>query len=163
MTELNSWLPWIVSIPLMLAGLVGSVFPALPGVALIWGGMLSFYFLDDLHRLDITFLIIQGILTASTYVADYLITIWGVKKYDGSKAAAWGAALGSLLVFVIGPLGIIIGPLLGAIAGDLISGQMLKQAFRSGFGSFVGFLFAMLYRLIVCGVMLFWFVIKVIW
>jgi len=154
-------IPYIVSIPLIVAGFAGSVFPALPGVILVWAGMLSFFLLDTLHRLDVVFILIQAVLAASTYAADYLITIWGVKKFDGSKAAAWGAVLGSLLVFVIGPFGIIVGPLIGAIVGDLIAGQALKQAFRSGFGSFVGFLFAMIYRLFICGIMVSWFVLKI--
>ena len=153
-------IPYIVSIPLIVAGFAGSVFPALPGVVLVWAGMLAFSLLDHLHRLDMFFIIVQAALAASTYAADYLITIWGVKKFDGSKAAAWGAVLGSLLIFVIGPVGIVVGPLVGAIAGDLIAGQAIKQAFRSGFGSFVGFLFAMIYRLFICGIMVSWFVLK---
>ncbi len=153
-------IPYIVSIPLILFGFAGSVFPALPGVILVWAGMFTFYLLDPMHRLDTFFIVVQAILTGSTYAADYAITIWGVKRFDGSKAAAYGAVLGSLMIFLIGPLGIIIGPLVGAVAGDLIAGQALKQAFRSGFGSFVGFLFAMIYRLLVCGIMVSWFVIK---
>ncbi|MCI5226016.1 MAG: DUF456 family protein, partial [Candidatus Electrothrix sp. AX2] len=46
-----------------------------------------------------------------------------------SKAAAWGAVLGSLLVFVLGPIGIIVGPLLGAIAGELIMGEQVESNF----------------------------------
>jgi len=153
-------LPYVVSIPLILAGFAGSVFPALPGVVLVWAGMFAFYLFDSFDRLDTVFIIIQAVMAASTYAADYLITIWGVKRFDGSRAAAWGAVAGSLLVFVIGPLGIIVGPLIGAIAGDLIAGQALKQAFRSGLGSFVGFLFAMIYRLMICGIMVCWFAIK---
>ncbi len=153
-------IPYVVSVPLILAGFAGSVFPALPGVVLVWAGMFAFFLLDHSHRLDTFFILTQAGLAASTYAADYMITIWGVRKFDGSKAAAWGAVLGSLLIFVIGPIGIVVGPLAGAIVGDLIAGQALKQAFRSGFGSFIGFLFAMIYRLLICGIMVSWFVLK---
>ena len=153
-------IPYVVSVPLILAGFAGSVFPALPGVVLVWAGMFAFFLLDHSDRLDIFFILMQAGMAASTYVADYMITIWGVRKFDGSKAAAWGAVLGSLLIFVIGPIGIVVGPLAGAIVGDLIAGQALKQAFRSGFGSFIGFLFAMIYRLLICGIMVSWFVLK---
>ncbi len=158
----NNIIAYAVSIPLMLAGLAGSVFPALPGVAMVWGGMLAFFLLDKYNELSVTFLVIQAVLALSSYAADYLITIWGVKKFGGSKAAAVGAVLGTLAVFVIGPFGIILGPLAGAVIGELVAGNQYKQALRSGIGSFVGFIFTMIYRLAICGIMLTWFALEVI-
>ncbi len=157
----NSILLYGLSVPLMIAGLAGSVFPALPGVALVWAGMFVYYLLDPANHLSVTFLVIQGLIAASSYIADYLITMWGVKKFGGSRAAAIGAALGSLAVFVMGPIGIIAGPLAGAIIGDLFAGNAIRQALKSGAGSFVGFLFTMTYRLIVCGIMISWFIVRI--
>ncbi len=82
--------------------------------------------------------------------------------YGGSKAAAWGAVFGSLLIFVIGPIGILIGPLMGAIAGELIMGQALKQALHSGFGSFLGFIGGSLAKVVISCIMVAWFVARIL-
>lgn len=156
----NTVISLLLSIPLILAGLAGAVFPAVPGVILVWVGMFVFFIADNADRLSWSFLLIQGLMALSTYAADYIITIWGVKKFKGSKAAAWGAVLGSLLIFILGPLGLILGPLIGAVAGDLVAGREIRQALRSGFGSFLGFIFAMMNRIVVCGIMISWFVIR---
>ena len=145
----------------MIAGLAGSVFPALPGVAMVWAGMLAYFLLDSRGDLSVTFLVVECLIAASSYAADYLITMWGVKKFGGSKAAAVGAVIGTLALFIIGPIGIVIGPLAGAVIGDLVAGNVIKQALMSGIGSFVGFLFTMLYRLLVCGIMIGWFIVRI--
>lgn len=156
----NTLIPLGLSLPFMVAGLAGSVFPAIPGVILVWIGMLLFFITDNADRLSLLFIFIQGVMALSTYAADYIITIWGVKRFKGSRVAAWGAVLGSLMIFVLGPLGLVLGPLVGAVAGDLLAGREIKQAFKSGFGSFLGFIFAMMYRIVVCGIMISWFVIR---
>ncbi len=158
----NNFAAYAVSLPMMIAGVAGSVFPALPGVVLVWAGMLAFFLLDKNNELSVTFLVIQAVLTLSSYAADYLITVWGIKRFGGSKAAAAGAVIGMLAVFVIGPFGIILGPLAGAVAGELLAGNQYRQALKSGVGSFVGFLFTMIYRLAICGIMLTCFALEVI-
>ncbi len=152
----------IVSFALIVTGVAGLLLPALPGAVMIWLGIVAFGLLaPDVHW-PISFYIAQGLLALSTYIIDYLATVWGVKKFKGSKAGAIGAVVGMLLVFVMGPLGIIIGPFVGAIAGELIAGGELRQALTSGFGSFVGFIVATFLRLLVCGIMISWFLYKAV-
>jgi uncharacterized protein YqgC (DUF456 family) len=81
--------------------------------------------------------------------------------YGGSRAAAWGAVLGSFMIFVIGPLGILVGPLMGAIAGELIMGEEVRQALQSGFGSFLGFIGGALAKIVISCIMVFWFVMQI--
>jgi len=152
----------LVSFVLIVTGVAGLLLPALPGAVMIWLGIAAFGFLaPDVHW-PISFYIGQGFLALSTYVIDYLATVWGVKKFKGSKAGAIGAVLGMLLVFVMGPLGIIIGPFVGAIVGELFAGGELRQALTSGFGTFVGFVVATFLRLFICGIMISWFLYKAV-
>ncbi len=152
----------LISLALIITGVAGLLLPALPGAFMIWLGIVAFGFLTpDIHW-SMSFYIAQALLALSTYAIDYLATVWGVRKFKGSKAGAIGAVIGMLLVFVAGPPGLIIGPFLGAIAGELLAGGELRQALTSGFGSFIGFIVATFLRLLICGVMISWFLYKVV-
>lgn len=152
---------FLAALPFIAAGFVGIVFPALPGTILIAGGFLVYGFITGFDSLSGWFFIGQCVLICLSYAVDFMATAWGVRKFGGSKAAAWGAGLGSLLVFVIGPPGILIGPLLGAIIGELIMGEQLKQALHSGIGSFLGFLGGVAAKMLIAGIMVAWFIIEI--
>ena len=149
---------FLASVPLILGGVIGTVFPALPGTVLIFCGFFVYGLITGFDSLSGWFFLGQGGLVGLSYLVDFLATAFGVKVFGGSKAAAWGAVLGSLLVFVIGPIGILVGPLLGAIAGELIMGEQVKQALHSGFGSFLGFIGGVTVNLFLSGIMIAWFI-----
>ncbi len=149
---------FLASLPFIIGGLVGTVFPALPGTVLILIGFVVYGLITGFDSLSTWFFVGQTVLVALSYLIEFLATAFGVKMFGGSKAAAWGAVLGSLLVFVLGPIGIIVGPLLGAIVGELIMGEQIKQALHSGFGSFLGFMAGVIANLIISGLMIAWFV-----
>ncbi|MEA2116310.1 MAG: DUF456 family protein [Thermodesulfobacteriota bacterium] len=153
---------FLASVPFIVAGFVGTLFPVLPGTILILCGFLAYGLITGFDTLSLLFFIGQSVLVGLSYLVDFLATAFGVKMYGGSKAAAWGAVLGSLLIFVIGPIGILIGPLVGAIAGELIMGQELKQALHSGFGSFLGFIGGSLAKVVISCIMVAWFVARIL-
>ena len=148
----------LASLPFLIGGLVGTVFPALPGTALILVGFLVYGSITGFDSLSVGFFVGQMVLVALSYLIEFFATAFGVKMFGGSKAAAWGAVLGSLLIFVLGPIGIIVGPLLGAIAGELIMEEQIKQALHSGVGSFLGFMGGVIANLVISGLMIAWFV-----
>lgn len=152
----------LAALPLISAGVVGTVFPALPGTALIFCGFLAYGLITGFSSLSGWFFLGQGLLVGISYLMDFAATVWGVRKFGGSKAAAWGAALGTLLVFVLGPVGILIGPLLGAIIGELLMGEQLRQALHSGIGSFLGFIVGTAVKLLLAGIMSAWFFWQII-
>lgn len=152
---------FLAAMPFIAAGFVGIVFPALPGAILIAGGFLVYGLITGFDSLPVWFFVGQGMLICLSYAVDFSATAWGVRKFGGSKAAAWGAALGSLLVFVIGPPGILIGPLLGAVVGELLMGEQLRQALHSGVGSFLGFIGGTAAKLLIAGIMVAWFVFQI--
>ena len=90
---------------------------------------------------------------------DYLLPAVGAKKFGASKYGFWGAIIGMLLgIIFVPPLGIIIGAFLGAISGELIAGKEASKALKAGWGVFVGVMVGMLLKLILAGVMTFYFI-----
>jgi uncharacterized protein YqgC (DUF456 family) len=152
----------IISFILLVTGIAGMILPGLPGALLVWLGIVAYGFLNPNVHWSMTFFLMEGLLALLTYVVDYLATIWGVSKFKGTKAGAIGAVLGMTFVFIMGPPGLIIGPFIGAVTGELVAGGEMRQALTSGFGTFVGFLVATFVRLLLCGIMISWFVAKVI-
>ena len=153
---------FLAALPFIIGGLVGTVFPALPGTVLILVGFLVYGLITGFDSLSAWFFVGQTVLVALSYLIEFLATAFGVKMFGGSKAAAWGAVFGSLLVFVLGPIGIIVGPLIGAIAGELIMGEQIKQALHSGFGSFLGFMGGVIANLVISGLMIAWFIWQIV-
>lgn len=138
---------------LIVGGILGSILPFLPGPPLSYGGLLLLHFTQN-HQFTNRFLLIWGIVTVVTYLIDYFIPIWGTKRFGGSRQGIWGSIIGLVAgIFFFPPFGIIIGPFAGAIIGELIAGKTHSDAFRSGFGSFVGFLLGTLIQLIAAGLM----------
>lgn len=89
--------------------------------------------------------------------ADYVLPAAATRKFGGTKAGMIGGMIGTVAGVILPiPFGIILGPLLGAIIGDLYGGNQIRSAFKSGFGSFLGFLFAtslkLLYAIILGGI-----------
>ncbi len=133
--------------------------PVLPGVVLIFAGTLIYgFFVHFQGGLNLYFYIGQGIALVLIFFLDYLAGIWGTRKYGGSSAAAWGSVIGAVLgIFTLGPLGIIVGPFIGAVAADFVKRGNLKAATRAGVGTIVGFLGGTAVKFIIEIVMIIWF------
>jgi uncharacterized protein YqgC (DUF456 family) len=146
-----------------LFGLAGTFIPALPGAPLIFLGMLIYGYFDGFVHLNWTFYLLQGLAVIIVFLLDYLAGVWGVKRYGGSKIAVWGSIIGSIIGLIfLGPLGIILGPFLGAIAGELLMKKSAEQALRSGWGTVIGFLGGLMMKLTVEIAMIIWFFMVVL-
>lgn len=144
----------------MIAGIAGCVLPVIPGPPLSYIGLLILHFTTR-YQFSTTFLVIWGIVTVVVYAIDYFIPVWGTKRFGGSKRGVWGSLIGLVIgLFFFPPFGIIIGPFLGAVIGELTAGKDHRSALKSGFGSFMGFLLGTLIKLIASGLMT-WHFIKV--
>ena len=132
---------WIVlgSIGL-LVGLAGCILPIIPGPPVAYVGFLALQ-MTEARPLSPRTLIIWGLVVAAVTVIDYVVPIYGTKKFGGTKQGVWGSTIGLVLGLVfMGPFGIIIGPFIGALVGEYIAGQDSGAAFKAAFGSFIGFL-----------------------
>lgn len=146
----------------IISGILGCVLPIIPGPPLSYIGLLLLHFTER-YQFSSKFLIIWAIITVVVYTLDYLIPAWGTKKFGGSKRGVWGSIIGLVIgLFFFPPFGIIIGPFLGAVIGELTAGKESEVALKSGFGSFMGFLAGTLLKLITSGMMTWYFVKELI-
>ncbi|RKD90114.1 DUF456 domain-containing protein [Mangrovibacterium diazotrophicum] len=147
----------------ILIGIAGSVLPVLPGPPISYLGLLLMHFTDK-YQFSTKFLIIWAAISVATVLLDQLIPVWGTKKFGGSKQGVWGSVIGLLIGMIfLGPPGIIIGPFLGAVAGELIAGKRSSQALRAGTGALLGFLAGTILKLVVSGMMCWYFMAKLIY
>ena len=130
---------WVVAVLLVGVGVVGIVVPALPGTILIFAGLLAAAWADDFMRVGPLMLVVIAIVGVATYGVDFVATALGAKHLGASKRAMAGAALGTVLGFFLGLPGIIIGPFLGAIAGELTVHRDWKRVGKAGVAAWIGF------------------------
>ena len=148
----------IVGAICIIAGFLGCFLPILPGPPLSYIGLLLLHFTSAV-QFTTPVLLVLGILTVLVTIGDQVLPVWMTKKLGGTKYGVWGATLGLLagLIF-FGPLGAILMPFVGALIGELIAGVESKKAMKSALGSFVGFLLGTGIKLILCGVIAFYFI-----
>ena len=129
-----------ISLLLIITGIIGCFFPIIPGPLTGWFG---FVFLNQIEFVEINtnFLIITFIISFSTMIIDYIIPIIGTKIFGGSKKGMIGASLGLLVgIIFMGPFGLLIGPFLGALIGELINDRSIILAFKASLGTILGLL-----------------------
>ena len=148
-----------------LIGIIGCVLPVIPGPPISWLGMMVLYFWgkgtdsagDTMStRLLIIWLVIMAVVT----VLDYIVPSYLTKATGGSKYASRGALAGVLVGLFFAPLGIVIGPMLGAfICEAAFSGKKAGQSIVPALGAFAGFVCGTLLKLIACGFMMYYIVV----
>lgn len=131
---------WVLGSVLVIVGLAGIVLPALPGTILIFAGLLLAAWADGFERVGAGTLIVIGALGAASYGVDFVAAALGAKRGGASPRAVAGAALGSLLGLFFGLPGVIFGPLVGAVLGELTTHRDLPRAGRVGLAAWIGFL-----------------------
>lgn len=149
---------WLVlGVILMLGGLAGSVLPFLPGPPLCYLALLIQQFQSS-PPYTARFLLIWAGITLVITAIDYLIPLYGTRRFGGTKYGMWGCVIGLIGGLWMGPAGLIIGPFAGAFIGELVGNAKSDHAMRAALGSFVGFLFGTLLKLIACFVMGWYFI-----
>ncbi len=151
---------WIISGGVLLvAGLIGCFLPVLPGPPLAFFGLLIQQ-LKSTMPFTTRFIIIFLLITVLITVLDYIIPVYGTKKFGGSKYGVWGSTIGLLIGLWFGPVGMIAGPFIGAWIGELMATSDASQALKAATGSFIGFLAGTLLKLNVCFVMVWYWVVS---
>ena len=146
-----------IAIILMIVGIAGCLLPVLPGPPLSYLGLVVLHFsrFADISR---NLFIILAIVAVVVTVIDYIVPIWGTRRFGGSKYGMRGATVGLIIGLFLGPFGIIIGPFIGAVVGELIFKDDVKYALKAGFGSLLGFLTGVGLKLAASLLMTFYFV-----
>lgn len=146
----------IAGIILLLVAFAGCFLPVLPGPPLAFGALILLHFTTITDVPYEVLWTMAGLALIAT-ILDYIVPVWGTRKFGGSKAGERGSIAGVIVGLFLGPLGIIIGPFFGALAGELLSGTPGDRAFRSAIGSFIGFLLGVGLKLMVTMVIAFYF------
>lgn len=150
---------YVVAAVLVLVGLAGVILPALPGLPLVFTGMLVAAWAGDFERIGVLPLVLLGLLTLLSIVADFVATAAGAKRVGAGPMAVWGAALGTLAGLFFGPIGLLAGPFLGALLGELWHTRGLRRATHVGLATWVGLLLGTVLKLALAFAMLGLFVL----
>ncbi|MDD3877107.1 MAG: DUF456 domain-containing protein [Bacteroidales bacterium] len=138
----------ILGIFFLIIGIIGAIVPVIPGPPLSYLGMLLFHFSSKVS-FSTEMLIFYAVLMIVVTVIDYVIPVYGTKKMGGSNYGVWGATIGLMIgLFFFPPLGLIIGPFVGAFIGEIIKGKSNKIALKSAFGSFLGLVVGTILKLV---------------
>ena len=148
----------IVGFLFVLLGIVGSFLPVLPGPLTGWVGLFLLHQSDRIPQ-DNTFLLTSFAIALLVFLIDYVIPALGTKKYGGSKKGIIGSTIGLVIgLLFLGPLGIIVGPFLGAYSGELLNKTEQKQALKAALGSLIGFLTGVFLKFAVAFVFCFYYI-----
>lgn len=151
---------WLLIVLCFIIAFVGTFYPIIPSVVFMLLGYVVYGLFFSFTELTMLFWIIQILFVILLFSADMAANAFGVKKFGGTKAGVWGSTIGLIFgPFVIPVAGILIGPFIGAVLAELIVTRLgLKQAFKSGIGSLIGFLTSSAVKIIVLVIMLIVFV-----
>ncbi len=123
----------------VMIGLVGCILPIIPGPPLAYIGLLFLHFTQRI-QFESNELFLWAFIAVAVTIADNVLPIWTTKKFGGSKAGVWGSTIGLILGLFFAPLGIIVGPFVGAVLGEMLNNNN-EKAFKAGLGAFMGFIF----------------------
>lgn len=147
----------ISGILIMILGIIGCLVPVLPGPPFSFIGIILLH-LSRFGQFEASTLMILGAIAVVVTILDYIVPIWGTKKFGGTKYGIRGATVGLIIGLFLGPAGIIIGPFAGAFIGEMIFKDDIRYALKAGFGSLVGFLAGIGLKLVASFIMTFYFV-----
>ncbi len=141
----------ILGFSCMVAGILGSFLPVLPGPSISWVGLALLYFTTAVPT-NYWILGISLLITIVISILDYVIPAKGTKKFGGSSYGIWGTNIGLVLgIFAPIPFGFIIGPFLGALIGELLyDSKDHKRAMKAATGSLMGFLASSFMKFLIC-------------
>ncbi|HQY54164.1 MAG TPA: DUF456 domain-containing protein [Dokdonella sp.] len=145
---------YVLAALLIIVGTLGTVLPALPGVPIVYAGMFLAAWVGDFSHIGWPTLTILGVLTALSVIVDLLASVFGAKRVGASGWALFGAAAGTVIGLFFGLVGLIFGPFVGAVAGELIAGSSLRRSAGVGVGAWLGFIFGTLAKIALCFTML---------
>jgi uncharacterized protein YqgC (DUF456 family) len=130
-----------------MVGLLGAIVPALPGIPLIFGGIWLIAAVDGYRHLGLGWLSSIAVIGVLGLGADLLAGAVGAKRVGASPRAVWGALAGTLVGLFLGVAGLLLGPFVGAVLGELSAGNSVLRSTHVGFATWVGLLFGTLIKL----------------
>jgi uncharacterized protein len=144
---------YVLAALLIVGGMAGAVLPTLPGIPMIFGGIWLVAAVDHYRHLGLWWLLIIGALGSIGVIVDFIASALGARRVGASRLALWGASLGTLIGMFFGVPGLLFGPFVGALLGELASGNSVLRSAHVGVGTWLGLLFGTLLKLVISFVM----------
>ena len=151
---------WSLTLVLMAVGLVGTVLPVLPGTAVIFAAAVIHRIMMGPEKSIGWFSIcLLLVLTLASFAIDSAGGLFGARRFGATRWGLLGASAGTIVGLFLGLPGLLLGPVLGALAGEIIGGKQLVPAGRAGWGALLGYVAALLGKLLIALAMVSWFLI----
>jgi uncharacterized protein YqgC (DUF456 family) len=129
---------WLLAGLLVVAGLVGTVVPALPGAPLVFAGLLLGAWIGDFAAVGWLTIGILAALAVLAWGIDFIAAALGARYVGAGPRAFWGATVGAIVGMFFGLPGLVLGPFIGAVLGELSGGRDLARSGRAGVGAWLG-------------------------
>ncbi|MFP5403600.1 MAG: DUF456 domain-containing protein [Gammaproteobacteria bacterium] len=138
---------WLLAALLIVAGFAGLILPMLPGIPLVFAGLVLLAWAEDFAYVGGLTLALLGVLALLSYGIDLLASALGAKRFGASPRAVTGAAIGAFVGIFFGLPGILLGPFVGAVIGEFSGRTSLRAATHAGIGATLGLLFGALLKI----------------
>ncbi len=143
---------YVLAAVLVVIGLMGTVLPALPGLPLVFAGMLLAAWAGDFQQIGVVTVVVLGLMTLLSLAVDFWATAVGAKRVGASRKAVVGAVIGTVAGLFFGLVGVFVGPFVGALIGELLHRRSLGQrdlgdAAKIGLGTWMGVVFGVVLKL----------------
>jgi uncharacterized protein YqgC (DUF456 family) len=145
---------YVLAAVLIVAGLLGNILPALPGIPMIFGGIWLAAAVNQYQHVGLWWLVVIGVLGTLGVIVDFVAATLGAKRVGASPLALSGAGLGTLIGMFFGIAGLLLGPFVGALLGELASGTSVLRSAHVGVATWIGLLFGTLIKLVISFVMI---------
>jgi uncharacterized protein len=153
---------WLLSVALIIAGVAGTVLPALPGTLFVLAGIVLGAWIDGFTRVGWGVLAVVGVLAVLAWVLDYVAGLLGARKAGASRQALIGAALGTLAGVFMGLVGVLFMPLVGAAIGEYLARQDHQRAVKVGVATWLGIMAGLVSKVVIAFMMIGLFVVALI-
>lgn len=144
---------WIAAGALVIVGLAGTLLPLLPGVPLVFLGLLLGAWIDGFAKVGPWPLLLCGALAAGALAVDFFASVEGARRFGAGRLAVIGAGAGLAVGLFFGWPGMVAGPFAGAAVGQIAGGGSLKSAGRAGLGTLAGLVLGGIAKLVLALVM----------
>jgi uncharacterized protein YqgC (DUF456 family) len=145
---------WILSAALIVAGIAGTVLPALPGTLFVLAGIVLGAWIDHFSRVGWGVLAAIGVLALLAWVLDYVSGLLGARKAGASRQAVVGAALGTVAGLFMGLVGVLFMPLVGAAIGEYIARRDHERALKVGVATWLGIMAGLVSKVVIAFMMI---------
>lgn len=153
---------WLLSVALIVAGVAGTVLPALPGTLFVLAGIVLGAWIDGFTRVGWGVLAVVGVLAVLAWVLDYVAGLLGARKAGASRQALVGAALGTVAGVFMGLIGVLFMPLVGAAIGEYLARRDHQRAVKVGVATWLGIMAGLVSKVVIAFMMIGLFVVALI-